>query len=342
MKKDVQAQYSPANERAKYKYRIHMRRVRQRDEKTIIAVLKHIREYEVQTGFEGFEKYNSDKADQYIRSLFQRNLSMSFIADNVRCVKEFLQWLERQKGYRSKIDYNQIDYLNISRNQKNTAKAVEYQKAYTYDQILKAIRAMPSKTDKERRDKALISLNALGTLRISELRSVKMKNLIEEDGHYFINVCPKSMEVKFAKSRIVNFIALPNDIILNVTNWYAYLKTMGFQDNDPLFPVINNRFGQTNLLAQSMRKTGIQSGTTIRTIFKKAFQDVGLAYINPHSFRKTVTRYAERQSPAFLNAIRQNLGHKSIDTTLNSYGQLSLAEQRAIIAGIKLHVSHPL
>lgn len=331
-KKDNNPHYNSANERVKYKYRIHMRRVKQRDDKTVIAALKHIREYEAQTGFEGFEKYNGEKADKYIGSLFQRKLSMSFISDNVRCVKEFFQWLERQKGYRSKIDYNQIDYLNISRNQQNTAKAVEYQKAYTYDQIIKAIRAMPNKTDKEKRDKAIISLNALCTLRISELRSVKMKSLIEEDGHYFIDVCPKSMEAKFAKSRIVNFTTLPDDIVANVINWHSCLKKLGFQDNDPLFPVVDNRFSQANLLEQSIRKVAIKSGTTIRNIFKRAFEGVGFSYINPHSFRKTLARYAERQNPAFLNAVRQNLGHESIDTTLNSYGRLSVNDQRNIIS----------
>lgn len=73
----------------------------------------------------------------------------------------------------------------------------------------------------------------------------------------------------------------------------------------------------------------------MRDVFKGAFENAGLAYINPHSFRKTLARYAQTQSPAFLNAARQNLGHKSIDTTLNSYGQLSVAEQRRIIGEVK-------
>lgn len=330
-KKDCQAKFNPINERIKYKYRIHLRRVKMRDNKTILAALKHIREYEIFTAFAGFELYSGELADKYIQSLFSRDLSLSFISDNVRCVREFFQWLERQNGYRSKIDYNQIDYLNISRNQQNTAKAVEYQKSYKFDQIIKTIRAMPDKTDKEKRDKAIISLNALCGLRISELRSVKMKSLIEEDGHYFIYVCPKNMDVKFAKTRSAHFLALPDDIQRNVLSWLEYLKTLGFKDNDPLFPVVDNRFGQTNLLEQSIRKEAIKSDTTIRDIFKRAFAEAGYNYINPHSFRRTMARYAQTQSPAYLNAIRQNLGHSSIDTTLSSYGQLSQADQRAII-----------
>lgn len=45
-----------------------------------------------------------------------------------------------------------------------------------------------------------------------------------------------------------------------------------------------------------------------------------------------------RQNPAYLNATRQTLGHKSIDVTLSSYGELSLDEQREIIAGIKINL----
>ncbi len=331
-KREFHNLYNAQNERMKYKYRIHMRRIKQRDEKTIIAALKHIREYELFTGFAGFEKYNGEVADKYIQSLLQRHLSMSYISDNIRCLKDFLQWLERQHGYRSKIDFNQIDYLNISRNQQNTAKAVEYQKSYKFDQIINTIRAMPIKTDKEKRDCAIISLNALCGLRVSELRTVKMNSLIEEDGHYFIYVSPKNMKVKFAKVRTVNFFPLPNDIAQKVIVWRDYLKSLGFKDNDPLFPAVDNRFGQENLLTQSIRKAEIQSDTTIRDIFKKAFESAGLEYIKPHSFRRTMARYAQTQSPAFLNAVRQNLGHNSIDTTLNSYGQLSQIDQRKIIS----------
>jgi hypothetical protein len=45
--------------------------------------------------------------------------------------------------------------------------------------------------------------------------------------------------------------------------------------------------------------------------------------------------YAETQSPAFLNAVRQNLGHEPIDTTLSSYGQQSMADQRKNISSVQ-------
>lgn len=324
-------QYNAANERMKYKYQQHLRRIGQRDEKTIIAALKHIRDYEIFMDFAGFEKFNEYVADKYIQGMCNTDLSLSSIENNLRALKDFLNWLERQRGYRSKINYNHIDYLNITKNQRKTAKATEYQKAYKYDQIIKTIRQMPDMTDKDKRDKAMVSLQALCALRISELRTVKIKNLIEEDGWYFIHVCPKSMSVKFAKTRHAVFVPLPSDIIANVIQWRDYVRSLGFKDADRLFPKVDNRFGKTNLLEQKIKKEGIKSNTTVRDIFRKAFEAAGYEYIKPHSFRKTLARYAETQSPAFLNAVRQNLGHNSIDTTLSSYGQLSVTEQRQII-----------
>ncbi|MEP3524008.1 MAG: site-specific integrase [Hyphomicrobiales bacterium] len=327
-------QFCAANERIKYKYRQHLRRIGQKDEKTILGNLKHIRDIELFVEFKGFECFNADVADKYIQGMFNAELSLSYITDNIRALKDFLNWLERQRGYRSKIDYNHIDYLNVSRNQRREAKAGLYQKSYSYEQIIAAIRNMPSDTDRAMRDKAMVSLQALCALRISELRTVKLQNLIEEDGAYFIHVSPKNMHVKFAKTRQVVFVPLPKDIIDNVIGWRDRLVKVGFKSNDPMFPTITRSFNERNLFDEKLKSDGIKSETTIRHIFKACFINAGFEYLNPHSFRKTIARYAQTQSPQFLNAVRQNLGHSSIDTTLSSYGQLSELDQRRVISEV--------
>ncbi len=336
MKDASKALYNAKNERIKYKYRNHLKRALRKDAKTVIAILKHIREFEIHTEFKDFSCFNDEVANKYIESLFGRNCSLSYIGENLRYLKEFIRWLERQKGYRSKIDYNHIDYLNISNNQKRTAKAVEYKIAYTYDQIIKTIRNMPDKRAIESRNRAMISLQALCGLRISELRTVKIKNIICEEGSYFIYVNPKDMEVKFAKIRQANFMPLPVDIAENVIKWRDYLLENGFNEKDSLFPQTSNKFNQRNLLESKVEHKEIKANTTIRNVFKKAFAEAGYAYLRPHSFRHTIARFAERQSPEFLNAVRQALGHSSITTTFQSYGELSEYEQRRRIAGQKI------
>lgn len=335
-RQDKDMRFNPQNERMKYKYRIHLKRIGRKDYKTMIEELKHLRCYENYMSFNGFTAFNHEIADKYINHLLQTGHSLSFINDNLRTLKAFLNWLRNQRGYKSKIDYNHIEYLCLSNNQRKTAKAPEYKKAYKYPQIIEAIRHMTSDTLVERRNKAMLSLQALCGLRISELRTVKIKNIIEEDGCYFVYVNPKDMHVKFAKIRQANFMPLPDDIKQNVLSWRDYLISQGFKDSCPLFPQIPNQFNQHNLLQSHLSMNEIKSNTTVREIFKRAFQAAGMEYINPHSFRHTKARFAETQSPEFLNAVRQSLGHSSIDTTLNSYGQLSNQEQSRRFSGERI------
>ena len=324
--------YNAENEKVKYKYRIHKKRTKRKDFKTVRADLLHIREFEIFTGFKGFGIFNGDIADQYIDWLFSQGYSVPYINDNLRALRDFLNWLERQRGYRTKINYEHIEYLHISDNQRKTAKATEYKKSYTFEQIIKTIRLMQVITLIEKRNIAIVSLQALCGLRISELRTVRLKSLICEDGAWFVDVNPKYMEVKRAKQRYANFMPLPEDIAQNILLWRDYLLSIGFKPTDYLFPIIPSKFNQHNMLESKVENAPIKSNTTIRNIFKKSFENAGYEYIRPHSLRHTIIKFAEHQTPAFLNACRQSLGHESIDTSFSSYGQLSDAEQRARIS----------
>jgi integrase len=328
--------FNPFNERVKFNYRRHLSRVGQKDEKTVKVDLRRIRDFEIFIDFEGFETFNDEIAHRFVDYLLSMDKSLSYVSGTLRAVKDFLTWLERQRGYRSKIDYNHIAYLSLTRNQLRTAKSKRYQKAYSFDDIVRTIRQMPHQTDRQLRDKALISIHALTNLRISELRTIKISSIIEEDGVYFLDVCPRVMKVKFAKARQVVFLALPEDIKENVMRWKKRLTSLGYKKDDPLFPAVDNSFNAENLLEDQIRPNEIKSDSTIRNIFKKAFENAGLEYINPHSFRNTIARHAQKESPQYLNAIRQNLGHSSIDTTLNSYGQLSVYDQHKTISNTKL------
>ncbi|MCP4394606.1 MAG: site-specific integrase [Alphaproteobacteria bacterium] len=330
---DLHSKYNAKNERAKYQYKIHMKRALKKDNKTCVAMLKHLREFEILNDFINFEALNIHIIECYVNKLLDKGLSISYVDHNLKAVKTFYTWLERQKGYRSKINYNHIDYFNITTNQRKEARATEYQESHDLNDIFKTIRGMPSLTITERRNKALISLQVLCGLRISELRTVKLKNLIldKKAGNYMIYVSPRDMVVKFAKTRHAYFMPFPEDIKSNVIEWREELEALEFEAKDPLFPIIPTKFNQYNLLEPQIKKLGIKSNTTVRDIFKRAFARAGHEYLRPHSFRHSIIRWAEEHRPKFLNATRQSLGHSSIDTTLQSYGNLAPVEQGQII-----------
>lgn len=336
--KDLKGRYNPKNVRVVYKYIQHLKHALGKDAKTTYQINKYIRHYDEFLNFEDFTLFNGQKAIRFKDFLLSGRFSSSYVLNAVSALKDFFTWLERQKGYRSKIKFNDIAYLSLTKNQINKARATEYQHSYKPADILRAIRGMPEASIIDKRNKAMVSLQLACGLRPAELRTIKLKNLIYDDmpevENWFIDVNPKNIDVKFAKSRRAYFIGIPDDIKNNIFSWKSYLQQAGFASQDPLFPLIPNNFNQDNLLEISIKKEVIKSGSTIRSIFKKIFEGVGLPYYKPHSFRHTLAREAERKNPQHLNSIRQNHGHASINTTIQSYGNLSNSEQGRLVKEI--------
>jgi len=320
--------FNAKNERMKYNYKVYLSNAKQRDNKTVTSVLKHVKEFEKANELANFIHLNEHIIHSYIEGLLARNLSLSFIDGNLRALREFYSWLGMQKGYK-KINYNLFAYFSLTHNQRKTAKAPEYQDSYELDDIFSTISLMPEKTLEQRRNKAMIALDTLCALRISELRTIKLGNIRFDRAsqRYLAYISPKNMSTKFAKSRSAYFMpfkeALEMDLEKYVINWKEELKTYGFGDDDPLFPKITPEFNQNNLLEPKIKKEVLASNTSIREVFKKAFINAGYEYIHPHTFRHTIARWAENYSPKFFNAVSQSLGHSDIKTTLTSYGALA-------------------
>ena len=75
-----------------------------------------------------------------------------------------------------------------------------------------------------------------------------------------------------------------------------------------------------------------RNATPIRKVSKGAFEQAGLPYFNPHSFRETPVQLGERvcQSPEEFKAWSQNLGDEGVLTTFCSYGEVQQRRQSAI------------
>ncbi|MBL0320389.1 MAG: tyrosine-type recombinase/integrase [Alphaproteobacteria bacterium] len=324
--------FNPFNERMKYKYRIYLRREKGYDDKTVISVLKQIRQYENFSDFILFTEFNDILADQFIRFLESKDLSASYLNSCVRNVRELLYWLQDQPGYKKKLSKKHISYLKLTRKQRAAAKAVNYQEAHDYGTIIDTIRKMPSENLTQRRNRAMICLQALSSLRSSELRTIKIKNLKCDQEGYFIYVSPKDMEVKFSKTRQTDLIQLEDDVLVHVIEWRDFLLSQEFPEDAPLFPSIKSNFGKVTLFNTVHLPEMIRSSSTIANIFKEAFHQAGHKYLRPHSFRHTYARAAGEKSFDVLQAASQSLGHDSIQTTIRSYGQIPVSEQRKRIA----------
>ena len=107
---------------------------------------------------------------------------------------------------------------------------------------------------------------------------------------------------------------------------------------DPLFPAERRSSGSSITCSRRAAfRAHWSNATPIRTIFKEAFTSAGLAYANPHSFRKTLAQLGERlcRTPEEFKAWSQNLGHEQVLTTFLSYGQVGADRQAELIRRLR-------
>lgn len=327
------------NERTKYNYRIYLSKNKGKDPKTWRVELEYIQTFEKYIKFANFEKFTVHKASEYIDDLVS-NKSLAYCHNNVRVLYEFYFWLMHQRGYKRKIDFNKIACFRLTDNQRRTARTVEYKKSYELHEIRKAIDNVPQDGIVNMRTAALISLQTLVGLRISEIQSMKLKHLIfdKDSNRWIVYIHPKDMvNVKRAKNRYAFFMPFDQKWVDNVMRWRDLLISKGWVDKDPFFPAISCNFVKDNIGITEfvLEKKHIKTSNVIIKLFRNAFIAVGLEYIRPHNFRHTIARWAEHESPAVFNAVSQSLGHSQISTTFNSYGKFTPTKIGEILNEVK-------
>jgi integrase len=260
-------------------------------------------------------------------------LSKATLYATLTALKRFFVWLAGQPGYKSRLDYSDADYFNLTVKDARIAKATRPARVPTLDQIRHVIQSMPATTDIEQRNRALIAFTILTGARDGAIASFKIRHIdFSEDK---LDQDAREVRTKFSKSFVTTFFPVGDDIRVVVGDWVAYLRTEKLWClDDPLFPATKVAVGN-NLRFEPVgldRKHWSNAGP-IRRIFKEAFEAVGLPYFNPHSFRKTLALRAgqECKTPEQYKAWAQNLGHEDVLTTFRSYGDVSSYRQVEIM-----------
>ena len=229
-----------------------------------------------------------------------------------------------QPGYKSRFQYSDADYFNLSEKDTRIATASREQRAPTLDQIKHVINTMPAKTEIERRNRALVAFTLLTGARDRAIASMKLKhvdltaNSVAQDA--------REVKTKFSKTFTTFFFPVGDEIREIVAEWVSYLRCDQLSGNDdPLFPATQVAVGPDHLFAASgLQRKQWSSASPIRTIFREAFEGAGLPYFNPHSFRNTLVRLGQDvcKTPEQFKAWSQNLGHEGVLTTFLSYAKL--------------------
>ena len=95
----------------------------------------------------------------------------------LRALKAFFQWLAMQPGYKSRINYTDTEYFNLSEKDTRVATARRNRAYPTLAQVKRAIAMMPNATAIERRNRALVAFTLLTGARDRATASLKLKHV---------------------------------------------------------------------------------------------------------------------------------------------------------------------
>jgi integrase/recombinase XerD len=335
--------YDPDNERIKRKYFTYLKEAMRQNETSLDAAAKALNRFEQYTRFRNFKSFHHKQAISFKNNLAKtRNqktgklLSKATLNTTLSHLKRFFHWLAGQPGYKSRIQYSDAEYFNLSKKDARIATAKRERPTPTIEQICHVLGKMPENTELERRNRALIAFVLLTGARDSAVATFKIKHID------LVSKCicqdARDVKTKYSKTFTTYFFPVGQDIVEIVEEWVKFLTTEKFwAGDDPLFPSTlvgigdNQRFESLGLSRNHWRSAG-----PIRKIFQDAFRNANLPYYNPHSFRNTLARLGETvcRTPEEFKAWSQNLGHEGVLTTFQSYGTVPNRRQSEIILNL--------
>ncbi len=335
--------HHPDNERIKREYFVLLKEAKGQSEDSVDAVAKAIARFEADTQYRDFKAFHVEQAVAFKRRLADRDskvtggkLSKATQYATLAHLKRFFQWLALQPGYRSKLRYSDAEYFSFSDKDSRVATARRERPVPTLEQIKHVIGTMPTGSEIEQRNRALLAFALLTGARDSALASFKLKHVDLVAGRVFQDA--RDVKTKFSKTFTTVFFPVGAEIRQIVHDWVHHLRCdLLWGDDDPLFPATRVGLGDTlHFEAAGIERKAWATAAPIRAIFKQAFEAAGLPYYNPHSLRSTLVKLGQQvcKSPEDFKAWSQNLGHEGVLTTFTNYGAVSPDRQAEIITSL--------
>ena len=331
---------NPQNERIKRRYFEWLKEGRGFSVSTIDQIARSIGLWETLTGTRDFREFNTDAVKAFKKKLYEKTnsvtgqpLSLTTQHHHLLHLSEFYKWLSQQQGYKAKINASDAVYFSLDRKQTRVALDRPQRRFPTPEIISKLLHSISIENELDRRDQALIAFAFLSGMRIDAIVSLPL-GCVDANAMTVLQDPALGVRTKFSK-RIptVMFDFDPFGVEI-IKNWVTFLrKEKLFTDVDPLFPStkVEQGHGTFAFTATELEQTFWKNSGPARQIFIKRFQEAGMDYYSPHSFRRTAVNVALSlcKTPSDFKAVSQNLGHEKIATTMFDYANLPEDEVRS-------------
>ena len=235
--------------------------------------------------------------------------------------------------------YTDADYFNLAEKDVRIAMAARHKAFPSFEQVHHVIAAMPTSTDIELRNRALLAFALLTGARDGALASFRLKHVDLAQSR--VDQDARDVRTKASKTFATWFFPVGGDSLQIVQDWSEYLRaSLLWGDEDPLFPPTQIGLSENGgFIPVGLRRGECWQGAgPIRDKFRDAFEAAGLAYFNPHSLRDTLVQLGEQvcTTPEQFKAWSQNLGHERVMTTLTNYGTVAPHRQAELIRSMRV------
>lgn len=338
--------YNPKNERIKRDYFRYQREASHKSDGTLNSLVKAIDRFEEHTNYKDFNTFNKEQAISFKKHFAIQKakrtgelISKSTILSTINVLKEFFRWIAFQPGYKSCIHVPNIEYFNLTDKEISVAKYIRHKSFPTLEQIRKVVFSMPSESDIQRRNRALIAFTILTGMRDNAIASLRIKHIDLTREPILVRQEPDLVRTKFSKQILTYFFPVGDDFKSVVVDWLKELREIkNYGMIDPVFPRTYLDHDENMSFAPNGLKNVCWNTTSpIRKIFKEAFESAGIPYFHPHLFRHTLTHIGQERctTPEQFKAWSQNFGHETPLTTFTSYGNIDPYRQGDIIKNIQ-------
>ncbi|MES2969525.1 MAG: site-specific integrase [Pseudomonadota bacterium] len=339
--------FNEENERIKRAYLRYLRNAKGHSETSVAKSADAILRLETVVNFKSFATLNIEDAEAFRDHLTNhvtdktgKPLAAVSRVNMQVVVRAFVHWLADQKGYKSKITHSFADYFGPLKKELRVAHAGRLKPAATPEQAAHAFRQMPTSTVFERRDRTLFAFMVLTGARIDAVASLKIGHVDMVEGCVFQDGA--EVRTKFSKTFTTWFLPVEQVYEDCLADWIKELtEEQLFGPSDPLFPKPKMQVSPTEgFEIVGLSREHYKTNDSLRKFIKQTFTAAGLPPFTPHRFRNTLVEMSNRYvtTAEELKAVSMNLGHSSVQMTVDGYGKISPQRQGEVIKQLRAKV----
>lgn len=325
------------NDRIIFNWQIYAGRF---DTKTVDIHLSAIRDFERVTKGMPFHLIKTDAAAAYRDKLIERGKlakgeggsSKSTIRHRASHLSRFFEWLCKQDGHR-RMNKSIPEYFKLPKGITAQAMQAPPRLFPTIDEAISMASEMPSRTIRERRNRAIFALAFVTGFRASALISLRLRHIDVQGKRAFQDGA--DVRAKNGRSYTANWFPRTEKMQQFLVAWIDEIQSIGVSQDDALFPAARHlarpfRLSQKNRPSIEPMRTQV----AVTEAFIRASSHSTLNY-SPHSARHCLAALGEQicRSSEEKKAWSLNLGHSSEQVTQSHYAKVSEVRKCEIFEG---------